>query len=284
MAASIGPCLDALLAQSYPPDLTELIVIDNGSVDGTPDVIRRYPVRYLDETVRGAPSARNRGIAASRGEYVAFTDADCVPARTWLARLVAAAVDQGADVIAGAMAVLDPGSSLLAEYSATIGQYDPEVTMRHPRYPYAVTANLAVRRALLRDVGGFDPEFLNYDAADLFWRMRRRAPLVLGVARRAVVFYRTRRSLRGFIRQNFDYGFYCTRFQRKAADLAPPSVVVDAWARRVGSGLTGLGHPRWRWTRRLALGFVHVARETSLAAGSLAGRRRSRPAPGGPTR
>jgi hypothetical protein len=205
-ADSIGPCLDALLAQSYPRALTEIVVVDNGSTDGTRAIVERYPVTCLVERRPGAPSARNRGIEAATGDYVVFTDADCVPVRTWLARLAAAATAHDADAVGGGLAVLDPSASLLARYSAVIGQYDPDATLRHPRYPYAATANVAIRRSLLQAAGGFDPSFTTYDAAELFWRLSQARPLATALEPRALVFYRTRSTVAALARQNFNYG------------------------------------------------------------------------------
>ena len=147
MADTIGPCLDGLLAQSLPSSRYEILVVDNGSTDGTPDVVSRYPVRLLHERAPGACNARNAGIAAARGAFIAFTDADCVPSRGWLAAFARAVADDQCDIAAGSLAVLDPGQSVLSRYSAALGQYDPERTLAHPTFPYAPTGNLCVRRS-----------------------------------------------------------------------------------------------------------------------------------------
>lgn len=278
MAGTIGACLDALVAQSLPRTAYEVIVVDNGSTDGTREIAARYAVTCLDEPTRGAPSARNRGIRAASGTYVAFTDADCVASRTWLARLVAAARTHDADAIAGGLVVLDPESSLLARYSARIGQYDPDVSLHHPRYPYAVTGNVAIRRALLTAAGGFDSAFTTYDAAELFWRLSQRTTLKTTVEPRAIVFYRTRDTVSALARQNFDYGLGYARFCRHvddADDVSRPSRVLHRWSQRVRSGFaafvpSGDTRPRDAWRLRL----IHVVRETALAAGTIAGHRR----------
>lgn len=76
----IGECLNSVIAQTYRP--LEIIVIDDGSTDGSLDVIKRYAQQYPDliqyETGpnRGGCAARNRGFALSKGEYVLFMDAD----------------------------------------------------------------------------------------------------------------------------------------------------------------------------------------------------------------
>jgi glycosyltransferase involved in cell wall biosynthesis len=76
-AASLLPeAVESVLAQTY-RDL-EIVVVDDGSTDRTPQVMADYgdPVRYIRKENEGSASARNRGIRAARGEYIAFLDAD----------------------------------------------------------------------------------------------------------------------------------------------------------------------------------------------------------------
>jgi glycosyltransferase involved in cell wall biosynthesis len=83
-----------LRAQDYPIDAFEIIVIDNGSTDHTPQVIERFvtepgvPVRYIAETRLGITSARNRGAEAARYSYLAYLDDDCSVEPDWLSQLV----------------------------------------------------------------------------------------------------------------------------------------------------------------------------------------------------
>ena len=74
--AYIGVAIESVLAQDYPN--LELIVVDDGSKDGTPDEARRFGdrVQVIEQQNAGPAAARNRGVAASRGELIAFMDAD----------------------------------------------------------------------------------------------------------------------------------------------------------------------------------------------------------------
>ena len=98
-------CLDALLAQDHPS--YEILVVDNGSSDGTPEACRRRgeaastPVRV--ETVEGTLGhVRNRAAAMARGRLIAFTDSDCLPAPGWLSVAAAALdADEGLGFVCG---------------------------------------------------------------------------------------------------------------------------------------------------------------------------------------
>ena len=88
-ARYLAELLAAVFAQA--PDAAELevLVIDSGSRDGSPEIAKSIGVTTLSEPEPGVGPARNRGIAAARGDIVAFTDADCEPTRGWLTALVA---------------------------------------------------------------------------------------------------------------------------------------------------------------------------------------------------
>src|SRR6476620_7371103 len=83
--------LESLLAQSAPGINYEVLVIDNDSSDDTAQLVASYGhadlIRYFHEPRTGASYARNRGIAESTAPILAFTDDDCRPSPSWVARL-----------------------------------------------------------------------------------------------------------------------------------------------------------------------------------------------------
>jgi glycosyltransferase involved in cell wall biosynthesis len=99
----IATCLSALTAQTYPRDRFEVLVVDNASTDSTGEAARRFPITtLLSEPTPGSYHARNRGLKEARGEYVAFTDADCIPAPDWIEKAIDSALRHpNAGVLAG---------------------------------------------------------------------------------------------------------------------------------------------------------------------------------------
>lgn len=84
----LGLCLDSLLRQTLPRDAYEIVVVDNGSTDGTREVCARYAkdgVRHEFEPVIGLSRARNTGWRAARSDFVGYLDDDGEADPTWLA-------------------------------------------------------------------------------------------------------------------------------------------------------------------------------------------------------
>src|SRR3989338_6662954 len=75
-AQTLPYCVDSILKQTVLP--AEIIVVDDGSTDRTPEVLEKYGTRIklIRQRNQGGPVARNNGFAASTGDYVLFCDAD----------------------------------------------------------------------------------------------------------------------------------------------------------------------------------------------------------------
>src|SRR5690242_1278529 len=86
--AALERCLDALASQTLERDRFEVIVVDDGSVTPPRAAVARaaasLDVRLIEQANAGPASARNAGARAARGEYVVFTDDDCIPDAGWL--------------------------------------------------------------------------------------------------------------------------------------------------------------------------------------------------------
>jgi glycosyltransferase involved in cell wall biosynthesis len=158
----ISATLEAIARQTWPRSRFEVIVVDNGSTDGTAAIVKSFPfVTLLSEPQPGSYRARNRALVEAQGEYVLFTDGDCVPAPDWIEQSVAAIGRfPDAGVYAGHVKLFreakgDPFSVRYEELTAFNQRRNVE------EFGFCVTANWLCRRDLMRSIGGFNQELLS---------------------------------------------------------------------------------------------------------------------------
>lgn len=153
---TLSRCLDAILLQHYPRTEYEVIAVDNNSTDGSADLVRHFrDVIVLQEGKSGAYAARNRGVAASRGEVLVFTDPDCVPDADWLSRIAGAMESRETQIVIGGYVVPDSLTALrlllLYENTKDAFVFGTDI----PELYYAHTNNMAVRRTTFDRFGPF---------------------------------------------------------------------------------------------------------------------------------
>ena len=158
--------LEALMAQSYTESSYEVIVVDNGSTDGSDTAAAAYAVTVLTESaVRGSYAARNRGIEAAKGSIIAFTDSDCIPIPDWVGNGVDALDKQHADLVGGRVRFFFSPRKTGAELFDSISNMQVEENVRSRSV--AITANLFVRAAVFQQVGLFPANVQS--GGDLTW-------------------------------------------------------------------------------------------------------------------
>ena len=141
----------------------ELIVVDNASTDGTASFLKEFRptnqigFKVIHEEKPGLSNARNAGWRVARGEFVAFTDDDCYPARNWLQELCVCFDEADIAFLGGRVLLHDS-----RDYPITIQELERRVEIAPRSFvePGLIHgANLAFRRVVLEKIGGFDPLF-----------------------------------------------------------------------------------------------------------------------------
>jgi glycosyltransferase involved in cell wall biosynthesis len=159
----LAAALESALGQTYQP--VEVIVVDDGSTDATPDVARRYPVRYVRQANQGTGAARNAGLAEARGSLLGHLDADDLwePDKT---RLQVAAL--------AAHPELDAVSGHVVEFHSPDLPEEARRRLRAPRGPMSgqVIQAMTIRREAHARVGPFETHWTI--GQDMSWFMRAR--------------------------------------------------------------------------------------------------------------
>jgi glycosyltransferase involved in cell wall biosynthesis len=159
----IRACVESLLAQDYPEDRFEILIVDNNSTDRSAEIVREYPrARLLREPIQGDFASRNRGLMESTGEVLAFTDADTAPDPDWLSNIAKTMADPKLGIIVGKLR-FGPGRALamLEAYEEEKGSY--VFSTRTPEIYFGYTCNMVVRRSLFDRLGAFPEVQRNSD-------------------------------------------------------------------------------------------------------------------------
>jgi glycosyltransferase involved in cell wall biosynthesis len=152
----IERCIGALRSQNYPRNRYEIVMIDNGSTDGSAGIVRRYSdVRLLSESTPGSYAARNRGVAETTGKILAFTDSDCSPNPDWLSTICRELSAPGVRLVLGRQrfGVESPSLALLEDYDAAKAAF--VFSSGRSQIYYGYTNNLAVHRSTFLTAGPF---------------------------------------------------------------------------------------------------------------------------------
>lgn len=168
----IRDCVAAIANQTLSRQSYEIIVVDNGSTDGTAQVARDAGATVLTEPRPGSYSARNLGLSVAQGEFVAFTDSDCIADPRWLeAALEAARANPTAGLIAGRVEFETPGQGPISACEAYERAFSFDQG-KNVNEGVAATANWFARRSLLQALGGFRDDLKSGGDFELARRIR----------------------------------------------------------------------------------------------------------------
>jgi len=274
-SALLRRTLAAIEKVDYPA--FEVVVVDDGSSLEERTASRRWTeaagAAFLEQENAGPATARNRGVAATRSEFVAFLDDDCAPTQDWLRQLVAPFAATGAADLAAVSGTVksQPPHNWMSRF-CTAAEY---ITGAQPEFTNAISANACYRRAVLEELRGFDESFRypGGEDPDLSRRVRE-AGYRLAHVPDATVLHAEIDSLPEFLRRQWRRGLGEARIKtnegRRAHVLIRAAVFPLYCARRAAQ--------TWRVTtgkapigQRVAYSGVEVLGAVSFVAGSVAG-------------
>lgn len=223
-ADHITACLKALLAQRYPADKLEIILVDDQSEDATAAIAQQFPVKLVRSqpppgTVAFKKQAITAGIAQASGEIILTTDADCIVPPNWVGIMTDALETQQAYMITGPVRMV-PGSSFLGIFQSldfSILQGITAAAVSTGMHDMSSGANLAYRKQFFLAVNGFQgvDDIASGDDMLLMQKFSERYPGKIGYAfsKEAIVDTKTESSWRLFLRQRIRWASKARRYR-----------------------------------------------------------------------
>jgi O-antigen biosynthesis protein len=222
---TIRDTLDNLAKLDYPN--YEVIVVNDGSTDSVPEILKDYDVQVISTPNQGLSQARNEGLAASRGEFVVYIDDDAYPPPPWLKYLAFAFLRSDHACIGGPNYV-PPEDGWVGQCVADSPGGPLHVLLTDETAEHVPGCNMAFRRSRLAAIGGFDPLYRTAgDDVDVCWRLQDQG-WTIGFTAAAMVWHHRRATVKRYWRQQVGYG--------KAEAL-----LEHKWPGR----FTALGHMTW---------------------------------------
>lgn len=167
-SAYLTKCLNSILNQSYKN--FEVIIIDHNSSDNTAEIIKKFKsdkIKYfLNTESKGIASVRNYGIKKSNGNYIFFTDSDCMPAKNW--------VEEGMQILLNNDVAGVEGKTIAENQNFGVSQHFVE-NYEGGQYQ---TCNIAYKRENLIECGMFNEKYrIAYEDLDIAIRIKKKSSI-----------------------------------------------------------------------------------------------------------
>jgi len=233
--AQLAACVQALRALERPGGTLEVVIVNDGGRPPASELGARtaddegFELRIVEQRNAGPARARNTGAEAARGEWLAFTDDDCLPDRRWLTAFEAA-LRAAPDALVGGRTINAVADSVLADTSQRLADFVSAYFAGGATGRFFTSNNLAVAREAFLAAGGFDTSFPFSAGEDRElgdrWSAEGRPSVA---APEAIVRHAHRLTVRGFLRQHFTYGRGAVAFRRVRAETGRPVRVDPAF-------------------------------------------------------
>jgi glycosyltransferase involved in cell wall biosynthesis len=234
----IGACLDSIVANDYPKDSLEVLVVDGMSEDGTRAIVHDYAkrqpfIRLLNSPKKITPAGLNIGIANSTGKIIMRMDAHNTYPPNYISGLVGWLEKTQADNVGGVWITVPATQTFMAEAIALalshpfgVGNAYFRIGVKEPRWVDTVPFG-CYRREVFDRIGMFDEELVRNQDDEFNLRLIRRGGRIL-LAPDIVSYYYPRESLMKLWRMYYQYGYFKPLVAKKVGGILTVRQVIPA--------------------------------------------------------
>jgi glycosyltransferase involved in cell wall biosynthesis len=207
-ARTISRCLESLMEQDCAEDY-EVIVIDDGSTDSTPQTVSKFNnVRLIRQKNAGPAAARNRGAAEAKGEIILFTDADCFPEHNWISEMLRP-FNENPDIVGVKGSYKTRQEEIIARFVQLEYEDKYERMMKERYIDFIDTYSAGFRKKIFLDMNGYDTDFPVACAEDveLSFRMSNQGYKMV-FNPKAVVYHMHPDTLSAYLGKKYKFAFW----------------------------------------------------------------------------
>lgn len=168
---TVKKCIESLFELDFPKNKMEIIFVDDGSIDNTKKIIKNYNhVKLIEQNHKGPASARNNGIRKSSGDFIFFTDSDCIVPKNWVTKMLGR-FENNIAMVGGSLVPFSLNKlSERFEQSRRDRLYGNKLMFVNA----LPSCNMAVRRKVIEEIKGFDENFKypSFEDYDLCFRIK----------------------------------------------------------------------------------------------------------------
>jgi len=197
-------CVNAILKNEFNICSVEIIIVNNGPPAPSTNVTIDERITIIECKKKGSYSARNLGIINSRGDYLLFTDADCIPSKKWISALYESLAEKKFDIVSGPIKLFSKNeiANVFELYEFAFA-FDQEFNKKIGLFP---TANLGVKREIFNLLGLFDDSQLtgsDFEFCSRYIRIKDK----LDFNSDAIVYHPARYSLKALLKKRIRTSF-----------------------------------------------------------------------------
>ncbi len=163
MEDTVGKTIESILNQDY--QNKEIIVINDGSDDNTEDVLKKYPIKFINTEKIGISNARNLGYQNSKGDFVAFTDADCELDPSWTINMLKCFNDEEVGLVGGVTHFKTDGTYCSIYRSLEFSKRYKNIKSKEVFH--AGGPGFIFRKSVIDEIGGFDPKWVHGEDVEI---------------------------------------------------------------------------------------------------------------------
>lgn len=220
----IERCLDAIFSQTIKP--FEVIVVDGHSADRTEENAKKFPVNFLYENYHTRAGACQMGAENAKGDFIAFTDADCIPEKNWLENLVKELDRNNIVGVGGGIKNIGNGlweKSINLAMDTFLGSANSVQgrLFKDKKFVKSISGcNSMYRKKDILDVGGFDVRLLTAEDTELNSKLLKIGKLIY--IPNAIILHNPNRGLRKFGERMYQYGYGRANGRLYDVQILPP--------------------------------------------------------------